>query len=160
MLYIQSLNYTNRPAQCSYCISNNNKQCMVDDKLIDVLNTMKILNNNSYNRFIRRQTLSAMPIDDIVYCPNIKCQMPSIENNTIVSNRVVCDYCNTVMCQQHGIKWHNNQTCVEYDNIQSGNDTATVNMLKQTSKQCPKCKYLTTHYKHHGCHSILYVSTV
>ncbi|KUJ19580.1 uncharacterized protein LY89DRAFT_683399 [Mollisia scopiformis] len=99
-----------------------------------------------------RSTLSQIP--DFRWCLNPTCRNGQIHAQNSLNPILTCNSCGYKACTIHNIKWHKDETCEQYDYRISGRkarseERATEEMIKQTTKRCPRCK--TNIEKVEGC---------
>jgi len=73
--------------------------------------------------------------------------------------RVTCPHCKTVMCPRCKIQAHAAITCQEVQAMSSpgassSSGTKSARLISATSKACPCCGLLISHYHGHACHHI------
>jgi hypothetical protein len=64
---------------------------------------------------------------------------------------MTCPSCQTDMCFNHCVRWHNEQTCEQYQQKLEKAEAATEELVEKTAKYCPNesCKIIVT--KVSGC---------
>ncbi|CAF3698834.1 unnamed protein product [Rotaria sp. Silwood1] len=53
---------------------------------------------------------------------------------------MTCIACTKDTCAFHRVKWHENMTCNQYDQLYPSIDSMTNKWMKENSKKCPGCK--------------------
>ncbi|KAH3743642.1 hypothetical protein Pelo_14950 [Pelomyxa schiedti] len=86
-------------------------------------------------------------------CP--QCSTIVVGGNSLTEPCVRCfnPACAILFCRNCKIPWHRDLSC-EQHTAQAARVEETEKLLKATSKPCPKCGSLISHYKSHGCHHI------
>lgn len=93
------------------------------------------LNEDDINRFDRFTVEATLPHGRKVHCPS--CEQVSLSGSA-VGEVCECPYCSH--------RWNRK--------AKSGQDSATSQMIRGTSKPCPNCGVMISHYHGHGCHHI------
>ncbi|KAJ3032728.1 hypothetical protein HDV00_007185 [Rhizophlyctis rosea] len=98
-----------------------------------------------------------IPIPPRIVHPRIPALKPlskkqPLQNLALVDSQIQCPYCFYTHCDACNNPWHPFKPCAI--------DTpaavaATLSEIDATSKACPNCSLRITHYKDHGCHSII-----
>lgn len=101
---------------------------------------------NIYHRYSTlqmRSTLSQIP--DFHWCLNTTCTSGQIHTQDSSNPILTCFSCGYKTCATHNVKWHQNETCEQYDYRISGRrardeEQANERIIKRTTKNCPGCK--------------------
>lgn len=140
-------------------------KCETQALQAQVLNLVGVELFNRYDGLLLKESLNMM--SDIVYCPRVNCQSPVIPEDTLAQcNAIGCNYVFCALCRQgyHGIETckitnvEMKRICVEYTTGDAEmqkflhkkygekriklaiEETYSMDLIRNTSKQCPKCK--------------------
>lgn len=113
----------------------------------------KVMYTDADNKRLEHAAIeAAIPPAERAYCANGSCaralrKVPGV-------TRLPCEFCGHVMC---GSCWggeHPRLSCQMARLQREGKDEETKQLIKKTSKACPKCSMAITHYRGHACHHI------
>jgi len=148
-----SMELSEFPARCPTCKANSPRGTthpgLIAEELVQRLIDDRIIEKKVGERFIQSQVRSAIDRDSVTFCPDQKCGAMGILPSRD-ADMIQCQQCRKNYCHKCSVPWHQGQTCAE----RAGVDAKTDALLQQTSKPCPHCGTLTTHYRGHACHHI------
>lgn len=106
---------------------------------------MSLMLINRFEKMVFTGVLRDM--DEFVRCPFETCGNGQLYPEYKTNPRMRCHACKKESCIKHGVPWHENQTCEEYDERKNiGNpkrakeEEASKKEIASTSKPCPGCK--------------------
>jgi hypothetical protein len=95
-----------------------------------------------YATFEVRDALSKIP--DFRWCLNKHCNAGQIHESGSAGPICECHECGYKVCVHHNQKWHDGETCEQFDYRVSGRkamdeEQASTRIIVKTTKKCPQC---------------------
>ncbi|PVF95643.1 hypothetical protein CPB86DRAFT_787878 [Serendipita vermifera] len=91
-----------------------------------------------YDYLVISQAVEKMP--DFRWCANQKCANGYLHIGGKERPMMTCPDCQTVMCFNHSVRWHNGQSCDQFQKVlEQRADVASEVFVERTTKQCPSC---------------------
>src|SRR4051812_43056626 len=94
-------------------------------------------------------------IPNFRHCLGPGCASGQIHDSGIEGNIFRCNECNFLVCTVHDEAFHAGETCAEYDKRKNSQrkveDDASVEKIKNTTKQCPGPECGVNIEKDRGC---------
>lgn len=91
-----------------------------------------------YDSWCARKTLSENPA--FRWCLSSTCGSGQIHDSGEEGNIFTCAACSYKVCTIHNVKWHEGQTCEEFDNlsrVERAREIASVQEITSSSTKCP-----------------------
>jgi hypothetical protein len=116
---------------------------------------IKYLYPARYEKLVVRATLSAIP--SFRWCIGPGCESGQIHEAGTNSPIMRCVLCGFKTCVQHETKWHDGETCKEYDDRVNKREeekkanSATMQLIFDTTKRCPGTGCIFNIEKNQGC---------
>lgn len=77
-------------------------------------------------------------IKGLTWCAGPGCSSAQIHESH--HNIMVCLECQFVTCTKHGVRWHETESCEEFDQMQEREYRRVIEGREQTIKRCPQCQ--------------------
>jgi hypothetical protein len=111
-------------------------ECEIPDEEIEWIVGKKLF--EKYKKFQSLCELRANP--NTRWCPNPECDYGKVWN--LEDEKIICDYCSTVYCQNCSLFWHEGKSCqdmLKRNNKKKKKEKKSDKWVKKNSKQCPQC---------------------
>lgn len=154
------------PARCPGCRADEQEEdanapafvrSLVPSGLIERLAQRSMLAIEFARRFIGFQLMKALNPAELVRCPS--CDLLAVkpvmaDKRGLKRTLATCSNCQTDFCCECLICWfeHDGYDCAGLARAKmQGTDTATMNLLRASSKPCPSCGALISRFRGHAC---------
>ncbi|KAF2815032.1 uncharacterized protein BDZ99DRAFT_189117 [Mytilinidion resinicola] len=96
-----------------------------------------------YDRLSTKAALEAIP--GFHWCPSKNCTSGQVHDSGYESPKFECIACQRRYCVVHNRRWHEGETCAEFDYRTDGTqkmeeERASERLIQETAKKCPGCK--------------------
>ncbi|KNC46737.1 uncharacterized protein AMSG_03165 [Thecamonas trahens ATCC 50062] len=156
------------PAACPGCLADGGMAAPVETAfipahVIEALVARGVLSIPFGRKFVSQQVMHAFDRSQFVCCPicDLMCFKPSWDDKVVETMvepwRVECPACESAFCIKCNeyYRGHAGLTCEDFESkTQRAAEAASMGLILQTAKACPRCGTGVTHWAGHGCHHI------